>query len=212
MSKIASAAAYPLEWPDGWPRVRYHSSARYQTEFGKARDDLIDELRRFNATHVVISSNVPTRNDGLPYASAGSRRYQDPGVAVYFTIKGNQQVIACDHWDHVKDNIRACGLTVAAMRMIERAGATEIIERAFSGFKALPPANGQTTTVSWWEFFGVDPKATTLTDVDAIYRTRARKAHPDAGGTEEAIKELNQARDNARTALTEMHPETQLTR
>ncbi len=196
MSTPATTQAYPLQWPDRWQRSERYRSARYQTEFGKARDDLIDELRRFNATHVVISSNVPTRNDGLPYASAGARRYQDPGVAVYFTIKGNQQVIACDHWDHVKDNIRACGLTVAAMRMIERAGATEIIERAFSGFKALPPAGRP-----WHKVLRIDPESATLATINAAYKVLAREAHPDAGGTTEAFVELNDALTAGREAM-----------
>lgn len=200
MSTIATAEAYPLAWPVGWPRYpHYRESARYQTEFGKAVRDLVSELRRFKATHVVLSSNVPVRNDGLPYAVAGARRFDDPGVAVYFTVRKDPQVIACDRWDHVKDNFRAVGLTVAAMRMIERTGASELLKRAFSGFKALPPAANQKP--AWWKVFGVDPKATTVADVDAIYKARARTAHPDVGGSEEAIKELNQARDDARDDL-----------
>ncbi|KKN31766.1 hypothetical protein LCGC14_0820490 [marine sediment metagenome] len=51
------------------------------------------------------------------------------------------------------------------------------------------------------EIFGVAPKKTTLADVDAIYKSRARKAHPDAGGSEDAIKILNQARTDARSDL-----------
>ncbi len=206
MNVPATAEAYPLQWPDGWPRSGRYRGARYQVEFGKALRDLVDELRKFRATHIVISSNVPTRANGLPYANAGSKRYDDPGIAVYFTVQGHQRVIACDHWDHVKDNLRACGLTVAAMRMIERAGATEIISRAFNGFKALPPP--PPPKPPWWQVFGVDPKNTSLADVNAIYKSRARKAHPDAGGSEDEITALNQARDDAHTALTEMRPET----
>jgi len=192
----ATAESYPLEWPDGWPRTKRYKSARYHTEFGKALRDLVGELRRFKATHIVVSSNVPTKGDGLPYANAGTKRYDDTGVAVYFTVAGNQQVVACDRWDHVKDNLRAVGLTINALRMIERTGATEILERAFRGFKQLPAPRD-----SWWEIFGVDPKKTTLADVDAIYKSRARKAHPDAGGSEDAIKILNQARTDARSDL-----------
>ena len=46
------------------------------------------ELRRFGASNIVISSNVPTGRGGLPLASA--KRVDDAGVAVYFTLKGKE--------------------------------------------------------------------------------------------------------------------------
>jgi hypothetical protein len=92
------------------------------------------------AKEIVVSTNVPTRRDGLPYADA--REPADPGVAVYFTHGKRQLVIACDSYSTVRANMRAVGATVEALRAIQRHGATSLLERAFTGFAALPPKGG----------------------------------------------------------------------
>jgi len=46
-------------------------------------------------------------------------------------------VIACDLFNEVRLNIQAIKLTIAAIRQIERCGASSLLERAFKGFKAL---------------------------------------------------------------------------
>ncbi len=198
----ATAEAYPLHWPDGWPRSEYVYRARYHTQFGKALDHLVGELRKFHATHIVISSDVPLRRDGYPYASQAASHKGDQGVAVYFAIDGerpgslSQQVIACDHWNSVRDNLHACGLTIAAMRMIERTGATDIIKRAFSGFKQLPAAP-VSADATWWEVLRIDPGTATPESINTAYRKLARVTHPDTGGTVDGFNVLTEARDRA---------------
>lgn len=42
--------AYPLAWPEGWPRThenKRESYARFQTTFDRARRQLLDELRAY---------------------------------------------------------------------------------------------------------------------------------------------------------------------
>jgi cytochrome c5 len=51
-------------------------------------------------------------------------------------------VIACDSYSTVRANMRAVGATVEALRAIQRHGATSLLERAFTGFAALPPKGG----------------------------------------------------------------------
>lgn len=178
--------AFPLQWPDGWPRAMRRSDAPYLVEFEKARNELKDEIRKMGGRGLVISSNVPTRQDGEPYASSANKRYADPGVAVYFQRKGEQIAIACDHWTRVKDNLRAVGLTIKAMRQIERCGATELLNRAFTGFKALPaPEN-------WWEVLGVDEHATSA-EIRTAYLIKIEKAHPDHGGSHDEASRINGA-------------------
>ncbi len=144
--------AFPLEWPVGWPRSEGHERSRYRVKYKTATVELLAELRLLGAEHVVISSNAAVRkSDGLPYTEAANERSDDPGVAVYFVLEGAATVIACDQWDTVKDNIRAIGLTVVAMRAIQRSGATELLRRAFSGFRALPGPDA----TKWWKVLGV---------------------------------------------------------
>ena len=187
-----SATAFPLTWPDGWPQTKYRKTARYSVEFGKARGELEHELKLMRATNVVLSSNVPIRLDGKAYAGAANKRYQDPGVAVYFQWKKEPWVIACDTWNSVRGNVRAIGLTVAALRAIERSGATELLKRAFSGFKALPAKK------KWWEIIGCSEYAT-IEEVTKTFRLKALAAHPDKGGNENVMAELNGAMAEAKT-------------
>ncbi|MBN3951900.1 MAG: J domain-containing protein [Nostoc sp. NMS7] len=110
--------AYPLTWPPTSQRTpnNKRASASYRTGFAKARDDLLNELRLSGADSVIISSGIPLRKDGLPCASF--REPLDPGIVVYFRGKGQSYALCCDAWDRVKDNLRAIGEYVSALRAI----------------------------------------------------------------------------------------------
>lgn len=51
-------------------------------------------------------------------------------------------VIACDQFREVRLNLCAIGLTIKAIRQIERCGTSSLLERAFKGFSALPAYAG----------------------------------------------------------------------
>lgn len=170
--------AFPLTWPERQGRTPAHKRhhAAFKVELARSRDELLHELKLLTAKDIVISTNVPTRRDGLPYADA--REPADPGVAVYFERKGTPFVLACDTYNKVKYNLRAVGVTVAALRSIERHGSTSMLEQAFTGFAALPPAG---RVEPWWEVLGVTAQASDTTVRDA-FRELARLHHPDVGG------------------------------
>src|SRR5580698_11092428 len=107
-----SAEAFPLQWPEGWPRTPWRGKSRFGRNLGFAETKkLLSELRLLGARSVVISSNVPLRNDGLPYASESNRKYDDPGVAVYFMLKGKRLSMARDKYWTPWENIRSLVLT-----------------------------------------------------------------------------------------------------
>lgn len=180
--------AYPLHWPSGWPRTKHPELSRFQTSFARARDGLIEELDRLGVANVIISTNIPLRRDGLPYASR--KTPDDRGVAVYFKLDGHDQCIPCDKWVWIEDNLHAIELTVAALRGLERWGAKDIVNAAFRGFKALP----ETTALerSWYAVLDVQPSATAA-DIQQAYKRLARERHPDTGGSHEAFIELQSA-------------------
>lgn len=189
------AEAFPLHWPEGWKRTAQPAKSKFDVSFAAARDGLLEQLRLMGATYPVLSTNIELRRDGLPYANQPEPK--DKGVAIYFGWKGKQHVLACDRWDRIKDNIRALEKTVEAMRGIDRWGASTILERSFEAFVALPPATG-TRKRTWREVLGFPP--TSLPDRQGIviqYRGLAKKRHPEAGGSAEAMAELNVARDEA---------------
>jgi len=187
------AEAYPLYWPLGWKRAPYYEDSRFKTGFGAARKLLFDELGRMGASKIILSTNIPLRNDGLPRANMRPDG-GDSGVAVYFERNGKPMVFACDKFRKSEDNIYAIAKTIDAMRGIERWGASDMMERAFSGFKAL---NAENDGESWWSIIGCSATAT-IAEVDAAYRTKLREVHPDRPrGSHEAMVKLNIARQQA---------------
>lgn len=183
--------AYPLAWPQGWPRTKSPQGSRFDGTFARIRDELWAEIGKLGGRYPTLSTNLPLKRDGMPYA--GQKEPADPGVAVYFERRGRQMVFACDKWSKVQDNMRAIQRTIEAIRGIERWGASEMMERAFQAFEALPPPQ------SCWSILGVRPGASNE-EVQAAYRAKAKAAHPDAGGTAHAMAELNRARDEALAA------------
>jgi hypothetical protein len=145
----------------------------------------------------VVSTNLELRNDGLPYSK--QRAIADPGVAVYFTRKGHQMVFACDQWDRIEHNMRAITKTIEAMRGIERWGSSDLMERAFAGFEALPPPD-RVVTLSCWQILDLPVGASEM-EVERAYRAKAKTAHPDAGGSREEWDQLRRAYDQAKGAV-----------
>lgn len=195
--RASGVNAYPLSWPRDRPRTPPHlreRSAFVVKQLGRARDELMAELKRMRATDVILSTDVPLKRDGLPYADGDP---EDPGVAVYFTLKGKALCFACDRWRTVGENAWAIAKTVDAMRGIARWGTGEMVERAFTGFAALPPSPES----DWRSFMDVHD-ARTLDEVRAKYRELARGAHPDvAGGSHDDMAKLNAAMEAAEKEL-----------
>lgn len=191
--------AYPLSWPADRPRTsRYDRKAGpSQMPGGRVRQLLTKELKMMEVDQIVISTNVATRRDGLPYA--GQREPEDPGVVLYFTRKGSDIAISCDRWRTVDANLRAIGLTVEAIRGMERWGTEEMIDRAFTGFKALPsaivtPPPSDRVKRPWWVVLGTTQDADAPT-VKQAYRRAQATAHPDAGGSNYDFQEVQAAYD-----------------
>lgn len=150
---------------------------------------------RIGRDDIVISTNVPTRLDGLPRSDA--RKPDDPGVAVYWQEgrgKGARRVIAIDHYSDVADNLAAIAATLEAMRSIERHGGARILERAFTGFAALPDRGA---AKNWRDVLGYGSAPANAAEISMRYKLAAMTAHPDRGGSDEAMAALNLAREAA---------------
>jgi hypothetical protein len=209
---------YPLSWPDGWKRTA--PSARKRGQFGRtvteqgaegaygrkaplsisvALDRIAAELRALDVGEddMLISTNIPTRLDGLPRSDRGEPG--DPGVAVYWVHENRHECMAIDIYDRVADNLGAVAATLNALRAIERHGGRQIQERTFRGFAALPET---TSGRSWRDVLNFHPtEKVTREDVKERFTAIARKRHPDAGGSEESFRELIWARDAAYNEL-----------
>ena len=131
---------------------------------------------------------LPSRS--IRFSDRNEIAVKDQGVAVYFTLNGRAMVMACDRYQRVAANLRSLGLALEAMRQLARHGGGVMMERAFAGFAALP------RPPSCWDVLGVEEGAS-RGDIERAFRNRAKKVHPDAGGNDHAMAELNAARDQA---------------
>jgi hypothetical protein len=187
--------SFPLYWPEGWRRTkpshRYDQRLFRQT-FGRARDELLAEIGRLGGKNVILSTNIPLRNDGLPRADA--REPEDPGVAVYFDYNKKPMCFASDRYYYVRQNIRAIALTIDALRGIERWGASDMMERAFRGFTSIEDKRDE----PWRSVLGFSESSfPSLEEMMKQYRELAKRFHPDAGGSVESFQRIQRARVEA---------------
>lgn len=209
--------AYPLAWPPGWKRT--DTAARAYGQFGttkrmtgaswsskekisiaEATRRLREELGRMAVRDddLVLSTNLRLRLDGLPRSDQAQPA--DPGAAIYWTDPWTRQprCMAIDRYTKVEQNIAALAATIEAMRAIERHGGAVVLERAFTGFTALPAPIVAGMRRPWRDVLGFpDDYRVSAELVKERFRSRASQAHPDKGGSTAEMSELNQARDDA---------------
>lgn len=141
---------------------------------------------------MVVSTNLPLFRDGYPIASAMEPK--DPGVAVYFRLKDKPMAFACDRYVYVYENIQAIAKTIEALRGIERWGASDMMERAFTGFKALTDGPSD----DWREILGLEPfEIVTKKMVESRHRELVKQHHPDMGGDRHTFERVMRARERA---------------
>lgn len=196
-----TATAYPLAWPEGWPRTavgdREEGRFRFKRPsdrgyrqpwtFGAARDALFDEVQKLGGRNPILSTNFETNRYGI--ASEGRRRPADESVAIYFSVDGEPRVMACDRFTTAEPNMRSIALAIDALRQLERHGGGVMMKRAFAGFTALPAPG----TVPWWSTLQV-PQTASRAEIEAAFRRLARERHPDQGGSDAMMADLNAAR------------------
>lgn len=196
--------AHPLAWPDGWKRTS--AGSRATSSFGtkgrgsvKRRLTIAEAVVRVRQVlalmgtgddDLVISTNLRLRVDGFPRSDQAEPA--DPGVAVYWragrSADATMRCMAIDLYDRVADNLAAVAATLDAMRAIERHGGAAILDRAFTGFVALPaPASP-----AWPDVLGV-ATSTPAHEVRAAYRRLRAENHPDRGGSPDSFDRVQAA-------------------
>jgi len=183
---------YPLAWPETMPRWKTaRQPGQFKTSLTGAMNNVTDSLRRFGTdsgkavTDVVISSNV----------TLGRNAPADPGVAIWFKWDGLTVCIPVDRYSKVEANLQAIHHIIEARRVELRHGTLALVRATFTGFTALPSPTGKK---SWRQVLGIaDGAAVDKAAIDAFYRDAARKAHPDQGGSNEAMAAVNAAKAEA---------------
>jgi hypothetical protein len=161
-----------------------------------ATERLVTELDRLGAVLPVVSTNVEPRLDGLPRSARPSNG--DPGVCVYFHLRGKSVALPCDHYSDTESNLAAIAAHIDATRAITRHGVANL-EQMFAGFMAIRGPGERT----WQEILGIPPG--TRVDQHVIRRRvteLAKRHHPDVtGGSHERMAEINAAATRALTDI-----------
>jgi len=185
-------AEYPLTWPDHIERSGKRERSRFKASLPGALKNVRDSLRMFAGDSgkkiegLIISSNV----------TLGSDHPADPGVAVWFTWDGMQVCIPVDRYASVAENLQAIHHVIEARRTELRHGTLALVRATFRGFQALPAPN-RSGKRSWREVLQFNPGPVRRDQVEIAFKQAVKKAHPDAGGSADAMAELNRAREEA---------------
>lgn len=184
--------AYPLHWPVGYKRTASQINSRFKITMDQAQRFLRAEISRMGGTELIVSTNIPIKKDGLMYADWMSRRMDDSGVAIYFTYKKKKISMCCDQYIRVWENVYALGKGIEALRGMERWGVSDFLDRAFTGFKALPDSIEM--DYAWYKILNVDQNAS-VDEIKAAYKAKVKVAHPDAGGSVASFNLIQKAYD-----------------
>lgn len=180
--------AYPLTWPTRFPRAKARDTGKFKTTLAGALKNVQSSLALFakdsgkKLDELTISSNV----------TLGVNRPADPGVAVWFTWDGLQVCVAVDRYASVEGNLQAIHHIIEARRVELRHGTLALVRATFQGFLALPAS----ITRDWWMVLGVGRDASPE-QIKAAYRKKSADHHPDKGGSEAAMTEINLAYQEA---------------
>lgn len=181
-----TATAYPLTWPQAFPRTTRREEGRFKTTLAVALKNFESSLRLFSEDSgkkiegLVISSNV----------TLGAHRPADPGVAIWFSWDSLQVCIPVDRYTKIESNLQAIHHIIEARRVELRHGTLALVRASFTGFKALPAPTG-----GWRDVLGFGPtEVVSLADIEAAYKTKRKAAHPDtAGGSADEFDRVQKA-------------------
>ena len=178
-------------WPAGKLMDRGWQEGKFTASEAVTRIDLALELLRFGVQEMTIGADGRTNRYGWP---AFDVRGMNPAIAIRFKLKGELVTLCQARFPRQVWNLRSIGLTVKAMRDIDRHGAGQILGDMIRGL-ALPAPDH-------WSILGIR-RTENPALIQRAYRIAMTIAHPDRGGSDEAAARVNQA---YQAALQEISP------
>jgi hypothetical protein len=115
-------------------------------------------------------------------------------VTVSFTHpKAGERTVTVDRFSYPVDNLWAIWKGINAIRLNELRGLDDVARQVYG----LLPAPARERDP--WEVLGLRPDADEDA-IDAVYRAKAKRLHPDAGGSAEAFGELQRAYEKVKAS------------
>lgn len=191
ITDISEVREGKLCWPDHKPRAAQRTKGAFHTGLDVALREIKAEMERWRPLDYVIS-----RNNQRIFAG-------DPGVALWWVPRKkvndgpNLRVLACDKYLEMGSNAHAIGLTLNAMRALERWGAYSAEQAAEGARIALPPPVGA-ADLKWRLVLGDIPPGIDKTDAVTLINGRYRRLAAEAGDNQQELLRLNLAVEAAR--------------
>jgi len=198
----------PIErWPGEPTKSRRRS--QFRASYASTLDLLESELRNLGAKDIVIQVDLDPRdirNDGMLRSNAQPRT---PRIILSFERKRGQQTVSmsypCDRFTDWQDNLRAIGLSLQALRSVDRYGVTNSGEQ-YRGWERIggPVAvhsNGFQSADEAAEFLahvGAGNKSKIMAsrdEMETAYRYACVATHPDRpNGSADTFKKVQAAK------------------
>jgi hypothetical protein len=119
----------------------------------------------------------------------------DRTVRLTYTKAGHTLTLVMDQQERAVDNLRVRYLAIEAMRLNEKRAISEVVAAAYAQLVAPPDPDSPYTMLNI-------PEGAPLAVAEAAYRQQAKALHPDAGGSAEQMRRLNEAIRAVRAAAT----------
>jgi len=193
---------------DKWPiePTKSRKGSPFYVHYNNTLDDLEEELRKLKAKDILVQSFFTydqLRNDGWPRAGESPHH---PGIILTFTTPQGTLSFPCDRYNNFQANIRAIGLSLAALRAIDRYGVTRRAEQ-YQGWRQIAPQSDKpfSTKEDAAAFVAAQAYGSTtdgpriISDINyrnIAYKAAAARVHPDAkNGSHDLFVNLRAAMD-----------------
>ena len=110
---------------------------------------------------------------------------EDRSVTLQYKKRGKDISLTMSEQSRAIDNLRVLYLAIQSMRLNEKRGISEVLESAY--LQLVAPE-----VFDPYEILGIF-SGSPLDVCEAVYKAKARAAHPDKGGSVEEMTKLNKA-------------------
>ena len=130
---------HPPAWPEGWARTppSKRVDGRYQFRRRKAGGEGPEFWTHADARDSLLAAAVSI---GAPVFTIDAAEAEDGSIVAAFQVGARRIVMACDRFTRPEENMRAIATAIEALRQLERAGGSAMLERALGAFAAPPAA------------------------------------------------------------------------
>lgn len=151
----------------------------------RSRREIVTQLTRWNHDNRYSAAIIGKYDFPVPEEVGSST------ATVRFELRGQAITVACSSQSTYQQNLRCVVFAIESMRMNEKRGIADTLAKAY--LQLAPPPQHRDP----YEVMGLRPDAD-MEAVEVIYKTLAKTRHPDAGGSDAAMKELNEAIERIR--------------